>query len=91
MGWMAPAPNGVAMRQNAAVIICEEGSHPMQVATVGLDLAKDVFQVHGVARDGAVVFNRPIRRRQALAFFRKLLACLVGSRRAARRIIGRAS
>jgi transposase len=66
------------MRQNAAVIICEERSHPMEVTTVGLDLAKDVFQVHGVARDGAVVFNRPIRRRQALAFFRKLPASLVG-------------
>ena len=50
----------------------------MQVATIGLDLGKDVFQVHGIAADGTVVFNRSIRRRQLLAFFEKLPSCLVG-------------
>ena len=78
MGWMAPAPNCVAMRQSADAIICQEGSRPMQVTTIGLDLAKDVFQVHGITADGAVVFNRSIRRRQVLAFFKQLPPCLVG-------------
>jgi len=50
----------------------------MQVTTVGLDLGKDVFQVHGITADGTVVFNRSIRRRQVLAFFEKLPSCLVG-------------
>ncbi len=50
----------------------------MQVTTIGLDLGKDVFQVHGIAADGTVVFNRSIRRRQLLAFFEKLPSCLVG-------------
>jgi len=50
----------------------------MHVATVGLDLAKDVFQVHGVDDKGAVVFNRTIRRGQLLAFFKTLPPCLVG-------------
>lgn len=50
----------------------------MQVTTIGLDLGKDVLQVHGIAADGTVVFNRSIRRRQLLAFFEKLPSCLVG-------------
>ena len=50
----------------------------MQVTTVGLDLAKDVFQVHGVTSDGTVAFNRCVRRAQLLRFFEKLPPCLVG-------------
>ncbi|MEM8624616.1 MAG: IS110 family transposase [Pseudomonadota bacterium] len=50
----------------------------MRVSTVGLDLAKDVFQVHGVSDDGTVVFNRAIRRAKLLEFFAALPPCLVG-------------
>ncbi|UWQ55942.1 IS110 family transposase [Leisingera caerulea] len=50
----------------------------MQVTTVGIDLAKNVFQVHGIAENGEVVFNRTIRRAQLLAFFEDLPTCLVG-------------
>ena len=50
----------------------------MQVTTVGVDLAKNVFQVHGITETGKVVFNRTIRRAQLLAFFEDLPACLVG-------------
>jgi len=50
----------------------------MEVTTIGLDLGKDVFQVHGVTADGTVAFNRSIRRRQLPAFFEKLPSCLVG-------------
>ena len=50
----------------------------MHVTTVGLDLAKDVFQVHGITSDGAVAFNRAIRRARLLAFFETLPRCLVG-------------
>ena len=50
----------------------------MQVTTVGLDLAKDVFQIHGVTNDGTVAFNRSVRRPQLLPFFEKLPPCLVG-------------
>lgn len=50
----------------------------MQVTTVGVDLAKNVFQVHGIDETGEVVFNRAIRRAQLLAFFEDLPACLVG-------------
>jgi transposase len=50
----------------------------MEVTTIGLDLGKDVFQVHGITADGTVVFNCSIRRRQLLKFFETLPSCLVG-------------
>src|SRR5271165_6966923 len=49
-----------------------------EVTTNGLDLAKAVFQVHGVDAAGAVRLRRAVRRRQLLAFFAKLPPCLVG-------------
>jgi transposase len=49
-----------------------------EVSTIGLDLAKSVFQVHGVDRHGAVVVRRSLRRGQVLAWFAKLPPCLVG-------------
>ena len=50
----------------------------MQVRTIGLDIAKSVFQIHGVDAAGNVVIRRQIKRRQVLAFFQKLPPCLVG-------------
>lgn len=50
----------------------------MQVTTIGLDLAKNVFQVHGITADGTVVFNRSLRRAQMINFFQKLESCLIG-------------
>jgi len=50
----------------------------MQVATVGLDLAKDVFQVHGISESGEVAFNRTIKRKDLLKFFDRLPICVVG-------------
>ena len=48
------------------------------VTTVGLDIAKSVFQVHGVNAVGQVVIRRQLKRRYVLAFFEKLSPCLVG-------------
>jgi transposase len=50
----------------------------MQVITIGIDLAKHVFQVHGVDANDKVVFNKPLRRSQVLPFFAKLAPCLIG-------------
>jgi transposase len=50
----------------------------MTVATIGLDLAKNVFQVHGVDADGHVVLRRKLRRSEVLPYFEALPACLVG-------------
>ena len=46
--------------------------------TIGLDLGKSVFQVHGVDGGGEVVVQRRLTRGKLLAFFAKLPACLVG-------------
>src|SRR5215467_5960745 len=48
------------------------------ITTIGLDIAKSVFQVHGVDADGNVVVRRQLKRRYVLAFFQKLPSCLVG-------------
>ena len=48
------------------------------VKTVGLDIAKSVFQVHGVDAAGEVVIRRQLKRRHVLAYFEKLTPCLVG-------------
>ena len=50
----------------------------MQVTTIGVDLAKNVFQVHGVTATEDVVFNKPLRRAQFLPFFATLEPCLIG-------------
>jgi transposase len=50
----------------------------MQIATIGVDLAKHVFQLHGVSPDGAVVLRKKLRRAHVIEFFAKLSPCLVG-------------
>ena len=49
-----------------------------QISTIGLDIAKSVFQVHGIDETGTVVVVRQLKRRRVLAFFAKLAPCLVG-------------
>jgi transposase len=48
------------------------------ITTVGLDIAKSVFQVHGIDAHGSVVVRRQLKRRYVLAFFKKLPPSLVG-------------
>ena len=50
----------------------------MQATTIGLDLAKNVFQVHGVTEAGEIAFNRSLRRAQMHRFFESIPRCLVG-------------
>ena len=50
----------------------------MEITTVGLDLAKRVFQVHGVDAAGGVVVRKALRRAQVRPFFAKLPPCLIG-------------
>jgi transposase len=51
----------------------------MQITTIGLDIAKDVFQVHGIDAAEKVVVRRQLRRGQVMKFFTALPRCLVGS------------
>jgi transposase len=48
------------------------------ITTIGLDIAKSVFQVHGIDAEGNVILRRQLKRRYVLAFFQKLPPCLVG-------------
>ena len=49
-----------------------------EISTIGLDLAKNVFQIHGVDGSGKVVLRRQLRRGQVEKFFAELPPCLVG-------------
>jgi transposase len=50
----------------------------MQVTTIGLDIAKNVFQVHGIDAAEKVVVRKQLRRGQIMKFFAALPPCLVG-------------
>src|ERR1700721_1302603 len=50
----------------------------MQINTIGFDLAKNVFQVHGIDADEKVVTRKQLRRGQVIGFFTALRRCLVG-------------
>jgi hypothetical protein len=75
MVWMAPAPR-IAMCQSVVSIKDHEQKEPsaMNVSIIGLDLAKNVFQVHAIDDGGEVIVRRALWRRQMLPFFRKLEA-----------------
>jgi transposase len=60
----------------------------MQISTIGLDIAKNVFQVHGIDAAEKVVVRKRLRRRQVLEFFKALPPCLIGMEACARPITG---
>ena len=78
MRWMAPAPGIVVPQWVGYQATRAMEPSTMQITTVGLDLAKRVFQVHGVDASGDGVLRRTLRRSQVVAFFSKLPPCLVG-------------
>src|SRR6187397_421095 len=76
MGGMAPAPGVAAPRWCCHA--ARAWSTTMEITTVGLDLAKNVFQVHAIGSAGGVVVRRSLRRAQVIPFFSKLPPCLIG-------------
>jgi transposase len=56
----------------------QTGASEMKVTTLGIDLAKNVFQLHGVNEYGKTVIKKQIRRDQMAEFFANLPACLIG-------------
>ena len=83
MGWTAP--DGIKRAKMVVVMNPSEGKPSMGKVTenlvlitrIGLDLAKTVFQVHGVGAQGEVLIVRKLRRGTMLAFFGRLAACVV--------------
>src|SRR5690349_21761292 len=65
-----PRPDGMRCARVATVNRTPRaGAVPMQIITVGLDIAKNVFQVHGVDSDGRAVLRRKVRREQLVKLF----------------------
>ena len=77
MGWMAPFRH-----RRAKLVFCRitRNREPSmsEITTIGLDLAKHVFQLHGVDAEGTTVLRKRLRRGQVLAFFSRLPRCVVG-------------
>jgi transposase len=79
MLWTAPPPARECHDAGAAKAPHDSQEPVMQtVTTIGLDIAKSVFQAHGIDAEGKVVIRRQLKRRFVLAFFQKLPSCLVG-------------
>jgi transposase len=60
-----------------------------EITTIGLDIAKNVFQLHGVNADGQVILRKSLRRGQMQLFFEKLAPCLIGMEASQQHITGR--
>ena len=69
-----------ATRCHRVIVAIEshQGALYMQISTIGLDIAKNVFQVHGIDAAEKVVVRKRLRRRQVLEFFKALPRCLIG-------------
>src|ERR1700752_3947633 len=78
MWWTTPAPGIECAKRGSLNNESPEGVVHMQVSTIGVDLAKNVFQVHGVDNAGKVVITRHLRRKQGIGFLSKIPACLCG-------------
>ena len=76
MVWTLPFRRRV--RQNGVWFELQTEGASMDITTIGFDLAKTVFQVHGADGEGRAVLRRKLRRGKVLAFFAGLPSCLVG-------------
>src|SRR5215510_1326878 len=79
MGWTPPlATASMCQSRSADQPLEPRGASAMKITTIGIDLAKNVFQVHGVDERGRAVLKKQLKRDQMAAFFAKLPACLIG-------------
>ena len=77
MGWMAPLRH-LSAKLLSDRIGSEREPSMSEITTIGLDLAKHVFQVHGIDAQGTTVLRKRLRRGQVLAFFSRIPRCVVG-------------
>ena len=77
-GMDAPYHGVMCARTEFGFELQTEGASTMDITTIGFDLAKTVFQVHGADGEGRVVLRRKLRRGKVLALFAGLPTCLVG-------------
>jgi hypothetical protein len=91
MGWMAPLRHLSARMLTGRRPVANGEPSMSEITTIGLDLAKHVFQVHGVGADGATLLRKQLRRGQVLIFFSRLPPCVVGLEACATATSGRGS
>src|SRR5262249_9645511 len=76
------APYSAASRCHSVVVVksatLRERTSAMQISTIGIDLAKTVFQIHGVDAEGKTVIRKRLRRAEMLSFLAGLEPCLIG-------------
>jgi transposase len=78
MGW-SPLPETASECQSGIAKSHKPGeATEMKITTVGIDLAKNVIQVHGVDERGKTVLKKQLKRDQVAAFFANLPPCLIG-------------
>ncbi len=53
-------------------------SNTKEVSVIGLDLAKNIFQIHGINESGEIVIRKQLKRHQMQSYFARLPACLIG-------------
>jgi len=76
---VAPPLNGIKVPQWSVVHTTQQkGATEMKITTIGIDLAKTVFQVHGVDENGKKVVGKALRRNQVLSYFAQRESCLIG-------------
>jgi transposase len=80
MEWTPPSRSGIEVPKwrSSYRPLNREGTSEMKITTVGIDLAKNVFQVHGVDERGKAVLRRQLKRKDVVSFFANLEPCLVG-------------
>lgn len=78
MMWTPPHRPAVAMLPISQ--LRGRGAFAMTITTIGLDLAKSVFQVHGIDESGTTVLVKKLHRKQMMPFFSKLSPCLIAAR-----------
>src|SRR3954454_11866591 len=88
MRWTPPADGIEVPAWQWCATTTKVGDVRMQITTVGLDIAKNLFQVHGADAQVRVVLKRKLARGKVLEFFATLPACLVGLEDRGARISG---
>ena len=76
---VAPSLDGIEVpKWKRNVIHSMKGATEMKITTVGIDLAKNVIQVHGMDERGKAVLKKQLKRHQVLPFFGNLAPCRIG-------------
>src|SRR6266446_6768853 len=80
MVWTPPYPKRHRVCQSESVLypLTERGASEMKITAVGIDLAKSVFQIHGVDERGKVMVRKQLKRAEVAKFFANLPPCLIG-------------